>query len=260
MPRTSTRRSRPRFADDLGILPLVIDQRSVADATTEAVREFWNSRRSARAAQEAAGRGLDRGTRAEVTSGKALNGFARLMVRTLLGAGVSRDSIYVGSRTEVPGYFRAEKDGDLLVVKNRRLIVALELKSQVGSFGNNFNNRVEEALGSATDLRKAIDAGTLGPSRDVWLGYLMLLEDDPKVHSPVRVQTPHFPVEAALGVASYKERYVHLCRRLQSTGLYSSSTLLLAPRGTEGSYSEPAEDLAIQRFLTELSAVAGEAI
>ena len=238
---------------------MAIDEQSVKDATMDAVREFWTARKQARDAQEAAGRDVDRGTRAEVTAGKALNGFAKLMVRALLGAGVDRGSIYVGSDTEVPGFFRAEKDWDLLVVRERRLIVALELKSQVGSFGNNFNNRVEEALGSATDLRRAIEAGTLGDSQGAWLGYLMLLEDDPKVHTPVRVQTPHFPVEESLRRASYKDRYIHLCRRLQSTGLYSGSSLILAPRSTTGRYTEPADELTIQRFLIELSTVAGEA-
>jgi hypothetical protein len=32
------------------------------------------------------------------------------------------------------------------------LVATVEVKSQVGSFGNNFNNRVEEAIGSATDF------------------------------------------------------------------------------------------------------------
>ncbi|MGI0132287.1 MAG: PaeR7I family type II restriction endonuclease [Thermoplasmata archaeon] len=253
-----TKSTPRRFADDPSIIPLAIDPRSIADAATIAVRDFWTSRKLARDAQEAAGRGLDRGTRSEVTSGKALHGFARLVVRVLLGAGLTRDTIYVGSRTEVPGYFRAEKDWDLLVVRDGKLVAALELKSQVGSFGNNFNNRVEEAVGSATDLRNAIKAGSLGRSQRAWLGYLMLLQDDPRVRTPVRVQTPHYPVEPELVKASYMTRYVHFCRRLQSTGLYSCAAVVLSPRGETGRYSEPAADLGLERFLTALSAVAGE--
>ena len=41
---------------------------------------------------------------------------------------------------------------DLLVVTEpaTRLVMAIELKSQVGaSFGNNYNNRTEEAIGNA---------------------------------------------------------------------------------------------------------------
>jgi hypothetical protein len=39
-----------------------------------------------------------------------------------------------------------------VVVHQRNLIAAIELKSQVGpSFSNNFNNRIEEALGSVAE-------------------------------------------------------------------------------------------------------------
>jgi len=41
----------------------------------------------------------------------------------------------------------------MLVINEGRLIAALEFKSHVGpSFGNNFNNRAEEAIGTAHDL------------------------------------------------------------------------------------------------------------
>jgi hypothetical protein len=46
----------------------------------------------------------------------------------------------------LPGYFRPTKLWDVLVIHDKRLLAAIELKSQVGpSFGNNFNNRTEEA-------------------------------------------------------------------------------------------------------------------
>lgn len=52
---------------------------------------------------------------------------------------------------------RSEKMWDLLVVSDDTLHIALEFKSQVGpSFGNNFNNRMEKALGNAMDLRRAL--------------------------------------------------------------------------------------------------------
>jgi len=43
----------------------------------------------------------------------------------------------------LPGFFRPTKLWDLLVLHEGRLVAALEFKSQVGSFGNNFNNRDE---------------------------------------------------------------------------------------------------------------------
>ena len=59
-----------------------------------------------------------------------------------------------------------------------QLGAAIEFKSQVGpSFGNNFNNRSEEAIGSATDVWAAYREGAFRPSPRPFLGYLMLLED-----------------------------------------------------------------------------------
>lgn len=71
----------------------------------------------------------------------------------------------------------------------------VELKSQVGhSFGNNFNNPVEEAIGSAVDIWTAYREGAFGGPIRPWLGYLFLLEDCPKSRSPVKVEEPHFKV------------------------------------------------------------------
>ena len=51
----------------------------------------------------------------------------------------------------LPGFFRPTKLWDLLVINQGKLIAAIEFKSQVGpSFGNNANNRCEEALGNGS--------------------------------------------------------------------------------------------------------------
>jgi len=61
---------------------------------------------------------------------------------------------------ELPGYYRSEKKWDLIALSGGELVAAMEFKSQVGpSFGNNFNNRCEEAIGSATDFWVAFREG-----------------------------------------------------------------------------------------------------
>src|SRR3954453_10608895 len=42
---------------------------------------------------------------------------------------------------------------------------------------NNYTNRTEEAIGSATDLWTAYREGAFKPSPRPWVGYLMLLEE-----------------------------------------------------------------------------------
>jgi len=82
-----------------------------------------------------------------------MDGFIDLFSRVIIEAGIDGRSVFRKKALDLPGYFRPTKQWDLLVVKDGLLIVALEAKSQVGpSLGNNFNNRTEEAMGSALDL------------------------------------------------------------------------------------------------------------
>jgi hypothetical protein len=133
----------------------------------------------------------------------------------------------------------------------------LEAKSQVGpSFGNNFNNRTEEAIGSAVDLWTAYRDKAFNSDIKPWLGYLFLLEDCPRSQSPVSVQEPHFEVFPEFKAASYARRYELLCRKLVRENLYSMAAFLLseAKTGARGAYSEPAPDLAFSALVRSLVA------
>src|SRR5437016_1414078 len=158
----------------------------------DAVRYFWLTRQNQSTRQgEADDR--DRGARGAVTGGKQMDGFIRLVRQLLTDARVPEKCIAVDKRIELPGWFRAEKKWDLVIVHESELLAALEFKSQIGpSFGNNFNNRTEEALGSATDIWAAYREGAFKPSARPFLGYLMLLEDCDPSRSPVKVLSPHF--------------------------------------------------------------------
>ena len=124
------------------------------------------------------------------------------------------------------------------------------------SFGNNFNNRVEEAIGSATDLWTAYREGRLGNGPRPLLGYFFLLEDCPAVHRSVRASAPYFPVDPAFQDASYSKRYELLCRRLLLERLYDVTCLTLAAADFPHAIWHPAEDLTFRRFAGELEAVA----
>jgi hypothetical protein len=86
-----------------------------------------------------------------------------LVADILAEAGLEKLHIKTRTALELPGYYRSEKKWDLIVVSNSPLVTAMEFKSQVGpSFGNNFNNRSEEAIGSATDILVAYREGRFG--------------------------------------------------------------------------------------------------
>jgi hypothetical protein len=133
----------------------------------------------------------------------------------------------------------------LLVIADGQLVAAAKFKSQVGSFGNNFNNRSEEAIGNATDLWAAYREGAFKPSARPWLGYFMLIEEAPAALRPVRVEEPHFKVFHDFMSASYVQRYEILLTKLVRERLYDCACLIssIQPRGARGEYREPSDEL-----------------
>ena len=226
------------------------------DQISAAVEHFWRTRFKQHENQGSATGKKDAGNRSAVTGGAQLDGFIRLLALILEDAGLTNHEIYT-KKTVLPGYFRPTKDWDLVAVVDGQLLATIEFKSHVGpSFGNNFNNRVEEALGSATDVWTAYREGAFKPSQKPWLGWLMLLENAPKSQSPVRVSEPHFEVFKEFKESSYAKRYELFCERLVRERLYDATCLLLSDRhnGVKGDYFEPNKEVNFKAFATSLSA------
>jgi len=221
----------------------------------DAVRSFWATRQSQAERQGRATGVRDAGARSAVTGGAQMDGFVELVRDVLQQNGVRESDVHSKRRIEIPGWFRPEKCWDLLVTGNATLIAAIEFKSQIGpSFGNNYNNRTEEALGSATDVLAAYREGAFKPSARPWLGYLMLLEESPGSTAPVRAREPHFKVFPEFRDASYARRYEILLTKLVRDRLYDSACLLLSDResGPSGGYRELNAELSFASFLHSL--------
>jgi hypothetical protein len=223
-----------------------------------AIQEFWVTRETQSRKQGASTGAKDAGARAAVTGGAQMNGFVNLVRDLLCENGLPKPHVYCEKYVEVPGWYRPEKKWDLLIVSDGKLLAGIEFKSQVGSFGNNYNNRTEEAIGSATDLWAAYREGAFKPSVRPWLGYLMLLEDAPGATQPVKVRQPHFKVFSEFKDASYARRYEILLTKLVRERLYDAACFLMsdAEKGVHGSYREPAPELSFQNFISSLLAKA----
>lgn len=222
-----------------------------------AVAQYWMTVTAQTERQSAAGVAKDTGHRTAVTGGKQMNGFCDLIVWLLKQNGMRDASIFFKEKLELPGYFRPTKMWDMLIVHDRALIAAMEFKSQRGpSFGNNFNNRSEEAIGTAVDIWTAYREGAFGKKAlRPWLGWVMLLEESPKSTSPVEVSEPHFKAFREFRGASYTRRYEILLRRLVLEKHYSAAAFLASTEtgGPRGKFTEPAEDLSMRRFLAGLA-------
>lgn len=224
---------------------------------SDAVRHFWNARQDAASQQKKRG-GSDQGNRAGVTAGKNMDGFVRMIKQIIADNGVPDADIYTAGRTAltVPGFFRPTKNWDLLVVSHGQLIAAIEFKSQVGpSFGNNFNNRVEEALGNAADIATAYREGGFGQSMKPFVGYFFVLEQCEKSMIPVRFFSPHFPARVEFNDTSYAQRYDLLCRKLVLEQFYDAATLVMTDAQTskQGQYNSLTQRTSVERFVTVLA-------
>ena len=197
----------------------------------------------------------DYGLRQAVTGGKQMDGFVVLIRELLRDCGIPLENLYIDKRDVVlPGYFRPTKQWDLVVIHNGNLAAILEFKSQIGSFGNNFNNRVEEAIGNAVDLHTAYREGAFEPSSAPWLGYLMFLQESNESLRPVRVDERHYDVFEDFRGTSYAQRYELLCKRLVRERLYDAACLLMSNEegGLNGEYSEPSTELCFQNFAASI--------
>lgn len=229
----------------------------------EATMAFWGNREKARQKQIEAGK-ADQGERAGVTAGKNMDGFIALVIDLIEANGLAHAQIHQQRAVlTLPGYFRPTKLWDLLVINEGRLVAAVELKSQVGpSFGNNFNNRTEEAIGTAHDLWTAYREGAFGKHPRPFVGWMMMVEDAPESRRPVTDRSPHFPVFKEFQGASYLKRYDVLCQRLVQEQLYTTASVLASPRtaATTGEFNELSELTSLKTFVTSFAGhIAAEA-
>ena len=232
---------------------------NVEEELRKAVKHFWKIRSKQHKRQGSGTGRKDAGNRAAVTGGKHADGFVQLIAAIIRDAGLSKATIHTTEKVSrtLPGYFRPTKEWDLVVVSGSNLVAAIEVKSQVGSFGNNFNNRVEEALGNAADFWTAYSKGIFKPSQKPWLGYLFMLEEDDKSLRPTkRTNLAPFLVDEDFQVRSYAKRYELVCERLVRERLYDAACFFTsnAKNGMQGINTQPNIELSIRNFAISLHA------
>jgi len=230
---------------------------SYIERVSGAVRAFWSELEQQGVRQGAISGERDRGNRSASTGGKQMDGFIDLIRDILVEADLVGSTIHTRQSTTLPGFFRPTKNWDIVVVVETELIAAIELKSHPGpSFGNNFNNRVEEAIGSSTDVLTAFREGKFAVSSRPWLGWLMLLEQSSGSTKPVTAKESHFSVFPEFKNASYARRYEIFCEKLIRERLYDGTCLILSEResGRLGAYNEPNQAFGFAAFAASLKA------
>lgn len=168
------------------------------------------------------------GTAGSVRGGQQFAPVEAIIAKFFVEAGYPPSSIRINSGVELPGYFRPTKKWDVVVGLNGVLVAAFEMKALGGpSFGNNANNRVEEALGSSVDLRRAALAD-LYPAEQPWIGYLFVMEDAPGSRRPVRVPPGALATDPVWDGQSYQGRFGITLKRLLDENVYDSVCYLVS--------------------------------
>ncbi|MFL4905209.1 PaeR7I family type II restriction endonuclease [Streptomyces sp. MMS24-I2-30] len=220
----------------------------------DAIAAYWGAKELQRE-QSAIKAAVGTGTAGSVRGGKHFDPIALLLSKFFLDAGYPPESIRVAKSQglELPGYYRPQKQWDLVVVHGNTLVAAFELKALGGpSFGNNYNNRVEEALGSAIDLRQAALA-ELYPGEKPWLGYFFIMQDEEKSRRPVKPAKGALPVDSIWQGMSYQERFGVFCQRLMSERLYDAACYITSSAADPKPH-EPVDKLDWRRFSAAINA------
>lgn len=254
-----------------------------------AIEHWWNSKR-----KNTGGVGKSQGgTRDSNLAGDTMDGFRDAIIDHLVRVGVDRADIFSGGHlaaipANLPSYFRASKNWDVLVCKNSvfkrlsgdsantqheepQLIAAIEFKSQEGSIGNNQNNRMEESIGNAADFWASYENKNfvhLQPRP--WLGYLFVGKyDDDKIKNGVKIKQPHFLTDPAFAGnnqaarlnsvtysgPSYAERYRIFFERMIAKKYYDGACFITtneAIRASKENYHCLFAELSGARFLDGL--------
>ena len=206
------------------------------DDLVDALAAYWGTKTlqldNSRIAQA-----VGAGTSGSVRGGKQFDPVAAIIAKFFIEAGYPASCIHVDRNLELPGYFRPSKKWDVVVSVDGVLVAAFELKGLGGpSFGNNANNRVEEALGSSMCLRRAALAD-LYPGEQPWVGYLFVMEDASGSRKPVRVPRGTLRPDPIWEGQSYQGRFGITLKRLLDEKVYDSVCYLVS----SASHPDPAE-------------------
>lgn len=201
----------------------------------EAIKDFWDKRDEKSGTQAAA-------------HDKAI---LELIVKDLIKQGWKEKDIFIPRTAQdknglVPGYYRAAKSWDIICRTNGKPKICIEFKSQVGSYGNNENNRYEEAMGSAIDLRAKY-------GEEIALGFIYVICHEDKSTSITKDRIDD--IDEAFKTSSHIERRQvfaeRICTRINGVKLYDSSAILMVKKNGEF-YHPDNESISIEGFVERL--------
>ncbi|GAA1080373.1 PaeR7I family type II restriction endonuclease [Nocardiopsis metallicus] len=219
-----------------------------------AVAKYWQLKQE----QSERAKNQDRtspGTTSSTRAGNYFTGVAELIGKFFLDVGYPRASVQFRQDhgLEVLGYYRPQKQWDVMVTSGNTLVAAFDLKALSGpSFGRNYNSRFHEALGNAIDVNRA-HLEELYPGEKPWIGYFFIMEEHKNPRPTGRPgKGPELPLVPSLKRTSYQDSYAIFCNRLLDERVYDTVCYVTSAQENDAP-KEPVESLNWARFAASVN-------
>lgn len=194
-------------------------------------------------------------TGAQARNAKHMQSMAAFVRQMFIDAGLAPHEVTIDS--VIPGYYRRSKNWDVVAMHKGQLVGVVEMKSQERSPGNNANNRIEEAVGSAADAHAVQELTGAFGDLGVWAAWCMTFNRDCETGLPIKLKgVPKFPIEAAFTPMTYAGQYATAIQRFISQNVYQAGWMLTTwvnPDQTVG-YDQPIPTATAATLRTQIEA------
>lgn len=171
-------------------------------------------------------------------SSRSMRDFEAIVDDIVSMYGRGKQLCVIKGQPSIPSIFRPSKKWDIVVLnRHKEIVAAIELKSHTSGkdYEKNFNNRVEEALGTATDFHITMPYISRY-IRSPFVGFFLLLEDNDASNAvkPAK-RGKHFAIkdETVLGLFDGKniiDRWQTCLDAFVNARIYNACGLLVAKR------------------------------
>ncbi|MFD2467842.1 PaeR7I family type II restriction endonuclease [Amycolatopsis silviterrae] len=199
-------------------------------------------------------------TGAQARNARHMQSIAMFVKQMFVDAGLDESDVSLDC--VVPGYYRRSKNWDVVAMHKGHLVGVVELKSQASSSGNNANNRIEEAIGSAVDAKAVQELTGVFGNLGVWAAWCMTFNRDAESGKPIRLRVvqksrSRFPLnDSAFENMTYASQYATAIERLISQRVYDAGWMLttwVRADGTIG-HDEPIPTATAETLATQIEA------